>query len=372
MPTLDQVQGLLLGHAVGDMAGAPFEFMDYVEFRATASTYRGNRISLPGIHPRYPNKFAYTTDDDAHMNIVGQSFVTMGCFDMDDICRRFIEWYNGGDAPGIGGSTALALNLLDPLEQKYPVHWTVAGKEARNISPSMHQGRNNEQGFLLYSFPSNGPLMRVPILGLFAKGRELERNVHDLTRITHDYQVNYVTSAIAAKVVEMIVEGMPKTEIKKQILDKYKKVIQRCEHALKPYNGEAFGIRKNYYGDYPKDFGLGGSAEVTLAIALRAFFETDNFDEAICFGVNARNTVKEWCWDVDTYTALIGAFAGCYYGANSIGNHWRYPVHPATGDVHDITPISCSEILSLGKNLHKTLGLQKPIFLSSFSAAFIA
>ena len=63
---------------------------------------------------------------------------------MNDYMRRLVNWYNGGSAEGLGGSTAIACNLTDPKEQNKPVNWKDAGGTARKSSPYFHQGINQD------------------------------------------------------------------------------------------------------------------------------------------------------------------------------------------------------------------------------------
>lgn len=356
-----RVQGLLVGQMAGDAFGAPFEFMSFEEFLKNAAPYPNGLIVAPHINPKQPNKFGYSTDDTEHLVVVAESFAQLQRFDMDDISKRLVQWYAGGSAWGLGGSTAIACKLMDPDEVQDPVHWSQAGKLARELSPYFHKGRNNEQGYEISSVPSNGPLMRASIIGLFASGATLEKAAKDLTSMTHDYDINFDTSVALADLVSLAVSGKSKEEVRQEFEKRHMSVIVECELALRPEMGEAMGKTSNGHSKDPKQYGHGGSAAVTLGIVIKSFFETDSFEDALVNAMNARTTFKPWCWDVDTYTAITGAVAGAFYGVEKIPEHFTRPISPFTDQPVDITPHSFEDMMQLGTQLTKAIELSRPL-----------
>ena len=351
MPTLSQVQGLILGSAVGDMRGAPLEFLLFQQFIDIAAKFENGYVTEPVVHPKQEWKVAYQTDDTDWQVLCFDSVGTNRKFDILDIARRGVVWYDGGAGRGLGGSTAIACWLMDPLENPTPVHPLDAGRIAREISPMMHKGRNNKQAYNIWSTPSNGPLMRGGIIGLISSGNELKKLSRQLTSITHDYEINYQTSELFAYVINLICKGKTKSEIKQIIEAEYGDVVKECKKSLEHKYGEAMDVLKNYQNEYPEDFGFGGAATTTMAIALESFFNTDNYEDAINFAINARTNFKPWCWDVDTYAAVLGSIAGCYYGVEAIPQRWRTPLHPRIGKPEDMTPHNADKLLDLGEKL---------------------
>lgn len=364
-PSLSQVQGLALGLTIGDYFGAPLEFMLYQEFKEVADKFPNGVITQPTRNPKVkPSwKFAYLTDDSHWNELCFRSYIETKTFDMADISARGVKWYDGGAGEGLGGSTAIACWLMDPQENPNPVPWFEAGRKAREISPFVHKGRNNENGYKIRSAPSNGPLMRGAIVGLLGSGEKLRQMSRDLTILTHDFEENYQTSELLAFTIEQICTGKSKSEILQTLNEQYGDVIEMCQQSLAPNIGEAMDELKDYDGVYPEVFGYGGAATTTMAIVLDAFFKTDSFEEAIIYCVNARTKVKPWCWDVDTYAAICGAVAGCYYGVEAIPQKWREPIHPVWNKPEPIKPFSADYTLKMAEDFFNTLELNRRMAL---------
>ena len=201
-----------------------------------------------------------------------ESFISCGKFNMNDYMRRLVNWYNGGSAEGLGGSTAIACNLTDPKEQNKPVNWKDAGGTARKSSPYFHQGRNNQSGYRISSAPSNGPLMRCSFVGLSASDKTLKSASHSSTTITHDFEISYKTALALATMVKMSIDEIHKDEIQREISKQFPEVTRECELASSPDFGEVMGDKPNLGSDLPSVYG--GSCATTLAIVMDSFFTT--------------------------------------------------------------------------------------------------
>ena len=348
-----RVQGLIVGQAIGDMMGAPLEFLRYPDYLTISNKFVGGLVNklVKGRH----TKFAYTTDDTAHLLIAVESFISCGKFSMEDYMERLIKWYEGGSAKGLGGSTAIACHLMDPEEQDRPTHWKNVGRVAREKSPYFHQGRNNESGYEISSAPSNGPLMRCSFVGLSASDKTLKSASHSSTTITHDFEISYKTALALATMVKMVIDGKPKDEIQNEIVNQFSEVIKECELALSPDFGDAMGdnpaVGSNLH------IGYGGGCATSLAIVMNSFFTTNSYEEAIIKAINARTTYKPWCWDVDTYGAITGALAGSYYGIENIPQHWIDIVDTETNIPTSMEPVSIEKLLVLGEILTQKLDI---------------
>jgi ADP-ribosylglycohydrolase len=68
--------------------------------------------------------------------------------------------------------------------------------------------------------------------------------------------------------------------------------------------------------DPPTLSGTGGYVVPSLAVALWAFYKTDNFRDGALLAVNVG-------FDADTYGAIYGQLAGAYYGESGIPEEWR-------------------------------------------------
>src|SRR5438105_8185337 len=98
----DRGSGCLLGLALGDALGAPFEFM-----RSAAVPRPISAFELPwqGLPP------GTTTDDTAMARNLVASLVAAGGFDADDLVARHLAWFRTRP-PDIGNLTRKVLQRV--------------------------------------------------------------------------------------------------------------------------------------------------------------------------------------------------------------------------------------------------------------------
>jgi ADP-ribosyl-[dinitrogen reductase] hydrolase len=122
MDVRDRVAGGVLGLALGDALGAPFEFLRAVNVPEPVPA-----LELPWMeHP--PGS---TTDDTAMARNLVRSLVAQGGFDPEDLIRRHLEWFRT-DPPDVGTLTRRVLKRVargqDPFEAARAV-WEERGPE---------------------------------------------------------------------------------------------------------------------------------------------------------------------------------------------------------------------------------------------------
>jgi ADP-ribosyl-[dinitrogen reductase] hydrolase len=120
MPRSHRVAGALIGSAVGDALGAPFEFGPPGQFTARfPAEARGVATEMCGGGPqgREPGEF---TDDTQLALLLGTSLVERGGLDEADVFDRFRTWA-AADPPDIGRQTRAVLGSGRP--------WHVAAAE---------------------------------------------------------------------------------------------------------------------------------------------------------------------------------------------------------------------------------------------------
>lgn len=364
LSTKQRAEGVLLGTAVGDLMGSPFEGYDitvepgetdlfkdyqYIDPADPLHGWKPRAAEMIHIIRRQPDmlvtsyighlgtcfwKFGETTDDTAQTIRTAESMVARQQFDPDDISQSYIEWYDGGNGRGMGGTTALSLQLMDPQETDPPLHWSEASRRALALGEVQYKGRNHDSAYPVRALPSNGGLMRVSPVGVWFKDNQQERRqaAEDLTLITHAHQECLDTSRLQADLVALLMNGVSKDEALDQISEEYTSVIAGTEYAI---------------AQPTEELGHGGGAYATLGVALDAFVQTDNFHDAIVSAINSCVLRKSWMCDVDTYGAVTGALAGACYGVNDIPTEWYELKHP-NGTTHDLQPYNARYIRKLG------------------------
>ncbi len=148
---LERVVGTILGGAIGDGWGGPFE----------GSVIRG---PLP-----IPDELVVS--DDTQLTIATcEAMIECGRIDPERIAARFLAWFRAGRLRGLGASTLKALRDLEAGS-----HWALSGAKGERAA-------------------GNGAAMRVaPLAFVIDPGDEAQRKtLRDVCRITHHHDEAYV------------------------------------------------------------------------------------------------------------------------------------------------------------------------------------
>jgi ADP-ribosyl-[dinitrogen reductase] hydrolase len=261
----DKARGALLGLAVGDALGAPYEFQHRDTFKCK-DMVAGGPFNL---------KKGQWTDDTSMALCLAESLLEHPGFNAYDCMSRFVRWreegYNAstGRCFDIGSGTSHAIDnfIQAPMEQRKSLTaW----------------GDINAAG--------NGCIMRmapVPIMWHRDLGKMMTV-VLDQCSLTH--------GALAARNASFILA----TEIAKQLSRPFFNFKEGWRHiAAKP--------RSEIKSD--------GYAPHTLKAAIWAVATTDNFRDALLAAVNLGE-------DSDTTGAVAGQLAGAIYGVSEIPTEW--------------------------------------------------
>lgn len=169
---LDQFQGCLLGSALGDALGAPFEggLLERLLWRLIGKTRRGEK--------------RWTDDTQMTIDVI-ESFLEKGTIDCDDLANRFAKNYrwNRGYGPG----TARILRRI------------ARGADWRDANRSVYP--NGTFG--------NGAAMRSPIMGLIYanRPRELVEAVSSAAAITHAHPLGIEGAVLLASATASVARG---------------------------------------------------------------------------------------------------------------------------------------------------------------------
>ncbi len=286
---IDKYKGCLIGLALGDILGVPFEFwkkenvakyLDNHELVTKDFSY--GDISFPA---------GFYSDDTAMTICLAESLIEKG-FNLDDQFERYQKWYLFGYATpfddrgyGIGQQTLKALS--------------------RKIDFTKMSGLDERAG-------GNGSLMRCAPIGLYYQGNNQEIRDKSLlaSYITHDYHISGWTCIILNTILSFIIDGYDK----KQIFSEIKNILK---------NIAPDEIKKIFEIDYDsmKEFNhnISGYSVDTLKIALWSWLTSENYLESIKKVVLLGD-------DADTFGAVTGAITGCYWGYNSIPTEYKLPI----------------------------------------------
>lgn len=306
----DRVRGALVGLAVGDAMGMPFEFLDRHRIVNRITDFQsGGPFNLPA---------GTWTDDTAMALCMADSLNELGRFDEKDIMDRFVSWYkNGTNSP-----TGFCFDIGNTVRE--------------SLDDYLRTGVVNQTAIPSTSFVSNGAIMRLAPIAMFALA---DNNLADYlsasTLITHKTKLHREVSWVFGLMLstamrgneagldmpadkEAIITPLPNNnpdDLAKRMLLYDAEIPEQLTNAM-PHHRLGYIINKEYLLHSESTIPSDGSATGTLGAALWAFYTTNTFKDGLLQAVNLGG-------DSDTVGAVYGQLAGAYYGYNSIPVEWR-------------------------------------------------
>ncbi len=280
--------GALLGLAVGDAFGAPFEGL------APGSFDVPNELTGGGPHGIAPGQW---TDDTSLALCLATSLVESRGFDPADQMRRYVRWKNKGYLSSTGRAFGMGSTTRAALERFEASGDPMAGSDGPNTA-------------------GNGSLMRLAPVPMYL--------LHDATRAKDVAALMSKTTHAAVEAVDAcrymtgILIGALRGESKEHLLsDLYSPVYNYWFFQQSVLTPPVDAIaRGEYKHKEAKDLPAGGYAVETLEAALWCFHNTDTFRDGVRLAVSLGN-------DTDTTAAVYGQLAGAYYGQQAIPASWR-------------------------------------------------
>src|SRR3954454_19427040 len=289
-----RVAGALVGSAVGDALGAPFEFGPPGRFSARFPfPARGARTEMCGGGPWEPGEF---TDDTQMALLVASSLVDRGGLDEADLFDRFRTWAKA-DPKDVGIQTRAVLGSGRPWDAAAAEHFQRTGRAA-----------------------GNGSLMRTtPAAIRFSRdGRGATMDVaRRISALTHGDPSAGEGCAIFHELMRVALDGgdplaaIPSTL--DSVLDEHR---ERWATVLAPSWTPVDATESN------------GAVWPTLGQAVWALRQGRDFAEVM-------RLVIDLGGDTDTVACVAGGLAGAVFGMSGIPSRWASVVHgrvPGHGD----------------------------------------
>ena len=272
-------RGALLGTAVGDALGAPFEGWSVEKVR---SVYGGEEKMWQMIDGRY-------TDDTEMMIGVAESLIKNKGFNGADMARTFIQNFDLKRGYGPGSSGALKRIM--------------AGESWAEASKKLFGGEGSY---------GNGAAMRIAPVGLFYYDDTdaLRETAYKSSMITHSHELGKEGAALQAFAVALAVRGQKGgmlSELEAFVQnDVYKKKIRLIGLLL-----EEAPTKKEVIAE----LGNGMAAFNSVPTAIYSFLRADSFEGGVVDAIRLGG-------DTDTIGAMTGAISGAYYGDRAIPKDW--------------------------------------------------
>ncbi|MFG3232060.1 ADP-ribosylglycohydrolase family protein [Streptomyces antibioticus] len=289
---LDRAVGCVVGSAVGDALGAPFEFGPEGAFSARfpAPGQGGEMCGGGGWDP------GEATDDTQMAVLVGESLLECGGLDPADVFARFRRWA-AADPKDIGLQTEAVLTGGDPWDTAAALHFQTSQRAA-----------------------GNGALMRAATSAVrFAPhGRAATLDAgRGLAALTHGDRAAWEGTAVFHELVRTaLTGGDPLAAVPEALAEVDPAHRARYATVLAP----------DWHPDLATEFN--GAVWPCLGSAVWALRTTSSYEDAVRAAIDLGG-------DTDTVAAVTGGLAGAVYGAGAIPARWTAVLHvplPGFGD----------------------------------------
>jgi ADP-ribosylglycohydrolase len=276
--------GAVLGSAVGDALGAPFEFGPEGAFSARfpAAGCGGEMCGGGGWDP------GEGTDDTQMAVLVGESLVERGGLEPPDVFRRFQRWA-AADPKDIGLQTEDVLTGGESWDRAAAAHFEVNLRAA-----------------------GNGALMRASTSAVYfaRQGREATMDAgRRLSALTHGDPAAWESTAVLHELVRVALGGGDPLAALPAALDEVP-VAHRPRYATV--------LAPDWHPDLATEFN--GAVWPCLGSAVWAVRTTGSYEDAVRAAVDLGG-------DTDTVAAVTGALAGAVYGVDGIPQRWLDALH---------------------------------------------
>ncbi|MFJ9627484.1 ADP-ribosylglycohydrolase family protein [Streptomyces sp. NPDC101175] len=280
----ERAVGTVLGSAVGDALGAPFEFGPEGAFstRFPAPGDGGEMCGGGGWDP------GEATDDTQMAVLVAESLLECGGLRLPDMFGRFRRWATA-DPKDIGLQTEAVLSGGDPWDLAAALHFQTSQRGA-----------------------GNGALMRAaPSAVYFSRaGRDATMDAaRHISALTHGDRAAWEGTAVLHELVRVALEGHDPLD-----------AVEETLGYVHPGHRERYAtvLSPGWHPDLATEFN--GAVWPCLGSAVWALRTTSSYEDAVRAAIDLGG-------DTDTVAAVTGGLAGAVYGSGAIPERWSEVLH---------------------------------------------
>ena len=311
METIERAIGAVVGSAVGDALGGPFEFGPEgaysKRFPATGSDHemRGGGGWDPGE----------ATDDTQMAILIADSLLAHGGLDLPDIFDRFRRWA-AAEPKDIGLQTEAVLTDDAPWDLAAALYFQTVGRAA-----------------------GNGSLMRATTSGVYfaRQGRVATMDAaRRIAALTHGDRAAWEGTAVYHELLRLALNGDDPLCALPEIIG-----LIHPEHRAR----YATVLDDGWHPDQATEFN--GAVWPCLGSAVWALRTTSGFEHALRAAIDLGG-------DTDTVAAVTGALAGAVYGLSSIPTRWTGPLHVPMPGCEDGRILRLADLVELAERLSES------------------
>jgi ADP-ribosylglycohydrolase len=280
----ERALGAVLGSAVGDALGAPFEFGPEGAFSARfpAAGHGGEMCGGGGWDP------GEATDDTQMAVLVAESLLECGGLQLPDMFGRFQRWANA-DPKDIGLQTEAVLTSGDPWDLAGAVHFQTSQRGAGN-------------GALMRAAPSAVHFSRA--------GRDATMDAaRRIAALTHGDRAAWEGTAVFHELARIALDGGDPLD-----------AVTETLRSVHPDHRKRYGavLAPDWHPDRATEFN--GAVWPCLGSAVWALRTTSSYEDAVRAAIDLGG-------DTDTVAAVTGGLAGAVYGSAAIPERWTELLH---------------------------------------------
>lgn len=283
----------LLGIAVGDALGVPYEFKTREQMKNEPAT------SMTGFGT-YMQEVGTWSDDTAMSLCLAEVLAESSTLDMNTLGQNYVKWYKDGywtardETFDIGIATFQAMNKI--MEGVHP----------------LEAGGSDEWD------NGNGSLMRILPLVFYTWNKDIDERYElckQVSSITHAHIRSVIACFYYLEFARnIILENNKKDtyQITQKEVNGYLQKINAPEEEIK-----LFGrlLENNIQTLKEEEIKSSGYVIHTLEASIWCFMNTDYYKDAVLLAVNLGS-------DTDTTAAVTGGISAMYYGLDSIPAEW--------------------------------------------------
>lgn len=293
---------VLVGEAVGDSLGMPFEKLGD-EVHPGLKTWDGSY--QPGTWHKLPA--GTWTDDTAMAECLATSLISCGGFSGADVARRYLAW-SQGTPHGMGGTTRLAMEALAE-----GVNW-------------QHSGITFDDPNKVGSAP---PMRAAPIGAYYMNEVAILKACKADAFITHADAEAVAASFAVAMTVQLVLQDVAPRAILPLVLEGLVSFSRRSgsQHPQTYVEGALIRacLALSLGRVNPEEFmnesaGRRGNAWQITATAIYCALHHDNFRDGVIAAIKLGG-------DADTRGAIAGAILGARFGLEGIPDEYKAKLH---------------------------------------------